>query len=426
MCYWIYFQSIMSVKLSPRGLLMKCVFSSIEEGMRALQAGRMIILVDEHNRENEGDLVIAAEHITADAINFMVRFGRGLICLPMVGEMIDKLQLPMMTCNNGLPFGTAFTVSIEAASGVSTGISAADRAHTIKIAVSQNSSPHDIVTPGHIFPLRAAPRGVLERPGHTEGSVDLVKLAGLTPAAVVCEIMNDDGTMSRNGDLAIFAQTHAMPILKIQDLIDYRMRHEVLVTTAATATLPLKNFGDFTMTVFNSLLDGSEHFALMKPPAVINRVPLVRIHSECVTGDVLGSCKCDCGAQLEQSLAMLAVEGGVLIYLRQEGRGLGLANKLKAYALQEQGFDTVDANIKLGLPIDNRDYAVAYQILNHFGISILRLLTNNPYKVANLEKYGLKISERISLITTPTVENYTYLKTKQTKLGHLLAIAEAP
>lgn len=396
--------------------------ATIEQAIAAIKAGTMIILMDDEDRENEGDLVIAADHITPEAINFMTLYGRGLICLPMANELIDKLQLPMMAQNNKSPYGTAFTISIEAAQGVSTGISAKDRAHTIKVATASQSVPADIISPGHVFPLRARAKGVLERRGQTEGSVDLTRLAGLTPAAVICEIINDDGTMSRREELELFSQKHQIPIVTIQDLLEYRIRHEDLAEPLVTTAIPLEDKGIFNMTVFNNDLDGAEHFALVKPPLFGNRVPLVRIHSECITGDVFGSCKCDCGKQLAHSLSLIAEEGGVLIYLRQEGRGLGLANKLKAYALQEQGLDTVEANVKLGLPIDDRDYAIAYQILKCLGIEALRLLTNNPKKIASIEKYGLKVTQRIPIEMDPTNENMRYLKTKKEKLGHLLSI----
>ncbi|KTD73689.1 bifunctional 3,4-dihydroxy-2-butanone-4-phosphate synthase/GTP cyclohydrolase II [Legionella tucsonensis] len=401
---------------------MKYSLATIEHAVETLKAGKMVILMDDEDRENEGDLVVAAEYATPEAINFMSRHGCGLICLSMADELIDKLQLPMMAQNNKSPYGTAFTVSIEAAEGVSTGISAKDRAQTIKVAINPESGPTDIISPGHVFPLRARKKGVLERQGQTEGSVDLAKLAGLTPAAVICEIINEDGTMSRRDELVSFSKKHNIPLVTIKDLIEYRIRHEVLVNSAASTRIPLQNKGDFNMTVFANELDNAEHFALVKPPVFANRVPLVRIHSECITGDILGSCKCDCGNQLEKSLALIAAEGGVLIYLRQEGRGIGLANKLKAYALQEQGWDTVDANHQLGLPVDSRNYAIAYQILKYFGIDAIRLLTNNPSKIAAVDRYGIKVMERVPLEIEPTKESHRYLKTKKEKLGHLLAI----
>lgn len=401
---------------------MKHSLVTIEQAVETLKAGKMIILMDDEDRENEGDLVIAAEYATPEVINFMSRQGCGLICLSMADELIDKLQLPMMAQKNKSPYGTAFTVSIEAAKGVSTGISAKDRAQTIKIAIDPESGPADIISPGHIFPLRAKKKGVLERPGQTEGSVDLARLAGLTPAAVICEIINEDGTMSRRDELISFSKKYDIPLVTIKDLIEYRIRHEVLVSAAASTRIPLQNKGDFNMTVFANELDNAEHFALVKAPVFANRVPLVRIHSECITGDIFGSCKCDCGKQLEQSLSMIAEEGGVLIYLRQEGRGIGLANKLKAYALQEQGLDTVDANHQLGLPVDSRDYAIAYQVLKYFGLDAIRLLTNNPSKIAAVDRYGVKVTERVPLEIEPTKESHRYLKTKKEKMGHLLAI----
>lgn len=401
---------------------MTYLFASIEKALTELQEGRMVILVDDEDRENEGDLIISAEHATPEAINFMSRFGRGLICLPMADHLIDKLELPMMVNCNRSPYGTAFTVSIEAKTGVSTGISAADRARTVSVAIDPTSGPKDVISPGHVFPLRARAGGVLKRNGQTEGCIDLMRIAGLTEAAVICEIINEDGTMSRRDDLVVFSATHGIPMVTIKDLIDYRIRHESLVEAVATSRIPLQGKGDFTMTVFSNQIDTAEHFSLVKTPVFGNQVPLVRIHSECITGDVFGSCKCDCGSQLQQSLDLIAAEGGILIYLRQEGRGIGLANKLKAYALQEQGYDTVEANQQLGLPVDARDYAVAYQILKHMGVDVIRLLTNNPYKLEAITQYGIKVIERVSLAVEPTLENRTYLKTKKEKLGHILAI----
>lgn len=395
-------------------------FATIEKAIQDIKAGRMVILLDDEDRENEGDLIVAAEFATADVINFMSKYGRGLICLPMSGEYIDKLGLPMMTSHNRSPYRTAFTVSIEAATGVSTGISAQDRARTVQVAVDSASQPTDLISPGHIFPLRANAGGVLKRAGQTEGSVDLAILAGLKPAAVICEIMNDNGSMSRRDDLMAFSKQHDIAMVTIKDLIDYRIKHEKLVTPVANSRVPLRDRGDFMMTVFSNQLDDAEHFAMVKAP--YDQHPLVRIHSECITGDVFGSCKCDCGSQLEQSLDLIAEKGGIFIYLRQEGRGIGLANKLKAYALQEQGYDTVDANLKLGLPADNRNYAIAYQILKHFEVNDIRLLTNNPQKIEAMNQYGITVQERVSLDVNQTLENRAYLKTKQDKMGHLLTI----
>lgn len=399
-------------------------FISIDEAIATLKLGKMLILLDDENRENEGDLVIAAEFATHEAINFMSKHGRGLICLSMEQSMIEALQLPMMTERNRSPYGTAFTVSIEASSGVSTGISARDRARTIEVAISSDSKPHDLISPGHMFPLKAHPKGVLQRQGQTEGSVDLVTLAGLKPAAVICEIINDDGTMSRREQLREFSNEHGIPMVTIKDLIHWRIQHEELVRVAATSRLPLEGLGDFSMSVFENDLDSAEHFVLTKPPKRANIPPLVRIHSECITGDVFGSCKCDCGEQLQESLQLISKQGGVLIYLRQEGRGIGLVNKLRAYALQEEGYDTVEANEKLGLPADGRDYAVAYQILRFLCIDRLRLLTNNPRKVSVLESYGLNIAERIGLSVKLSTENQRYLMTKKQKMGHILNIKE--
>lgn len=399
-------------------------FASIEEAVAAYKAGKMIILMDDEDRENEGDLCIAAQFATPEAINFMATHGRGLICLAMEGAIIDKFNLPMMVAKNGSPFGTAFTVSIEASTGVSTGISAYDRARTIQVAVDPNSKCGDLISPGHIFPLRARDRGVLERGGQTEGSVDLARLGGLTPASVICEIMNTDGTMSRRDTLTFFAKKHGLLMVTIKALLEYRIRNETLIQPQATVNLPMKNYKDFRMTVFSNQLDNSEHFVLIKDSVNKDVPPLVRIHSECITGDVFGSFRCDCGMQLQNSIDRIAQEGGVLIYLRQEGRGIGLANKLKAYELQEKGLDTVDANLKLGLPVDKRDYAMAYQILRHLKVDSIRLLTNNPSKIEDLEKYGIKVVERISAQMPPTMENHFYLKTKKDRLGHFLNLGE--
>ncbi|MDF1677198.1 MAG: GTP cyclohydrolase II [Legionellaceae bacterium] len=401
---------------------MTSFFSSVEEALLRLRSGQMIILTDDESRENEGDLVFAAEYATPEAINFMTRFGRGLICLPMAGHLIDKLDLPMMTARNRSPYGTGFTVSIEASSGVSTGISANDRAHTIQVAIADETTPKDIISPGHMFPLRARPGGVFERQGQTEGSIDLMQLAGLKPAAVICEIINEDGTMSRRDDLQRFSEEHHIPMVSVRDVMDYRVQRESLVEAVATSRIPLRTHGDFTMTSFQNQIDTAEHFTLVKGPFDVNASPLVRIHSECITGDVFGSTRCDCGGQLEASLAEIAKEGGVLVYLRQEGRGIGLTNKLKAYALQEKGLDTVEANVHLGLPVDSRDYAVAFQLLRHLGLKQVRLLTNNPTKVEALERYGMAVIERISLTVSETPENRAYLRTKREKMGHFLEL----
>lgn len=399
-------------------------FSTIEHAIATLKKGGMIILVDNENRENEGDLVIAADHITTDAINFMSEFGRGLVCLPLAKSIVEKLALPLMTTDNGSTHKTAFTVSIEAAQDIGSGISASDKVKTIKTAIASHSCAKDIISPGHIFPLCAEEAGVLRRAGHTEASVDLMRLAGLTEAAVICEILNKQGAVSKRDELIALSKEHALPLVRIDDLLHYRIQNECLIEAQAASTLPLDKHGDFRMTVFSNQLDKAEHFILVKPPVDVNQVPLVRIHSECITGDVFKSGKCDCGSQLEQSLHSLAEQGGVLIYLRQEGRGIGLSGKLRAYMLQEQGLDTVEANEKLGFLPDNRNYAIAFQILKYLGIEELRLLTNNPRKVEALEKYGLVISERLSLIIPPSSSNHYYLKTKQKKLGHLLEINE--
>lgn len=400
---------------------MSIVFTAIPEAIKAIAAGKMIILVDDEHRENEGDLVIAADFASPEAINFMSKYGRGLICLPMASQMVERLGIPMMVTHNRSPYGTAFTVSIEAANGVSTGISANDRAQTIKVAIAPQTTPMDIVVPGHIFPLKARDEGVLVRPGQTEGSVDLARLAGLTPAAVICEIINEDGSMSRRDDLVRFAKTHDLAIVSIRDLIEYRLQHETIVKATAQSRLPIRELGDFDMTVFDNPIDKQEHFCLVKSFQP-GKAPLVRVHSECLTGEVLGSAKCDCGAQLQNSLKMIAQEGGVLIYLRQEGRGIGLTNKIKAYALQDKGLDTIEANEQLGLPVDARDYAMAYQILKHLNIGQIRLITNNPLKIEGLTKLGVSVVEQVPMITGVCAHNKDYLHTKKQKLGHHLSL----
>lgn len=391
-----------------------------EEAIEDFKQGKMIILADDEDRENEGDLTIAAEFITPEIINFMAKYGRGLICLPMTNEMADKLELPLMTQRNGSKFGTNFTVSIEAREGVTTGISAFDRAHTILTAVNPNSKARDIVTPGHIFPLRANNGGVLIRAGQTEGSVDLAKLAGLTPAAVICEIMNEDGTMSRMPDLEKFSKEHDIKIATIKDLIQYRLKKgQVAVKRAAEASMPTA-FGDFRIIAYENSLDNQTHIALVKGDVTTPEPVLVRVHSECLTGDVFASMRCDCGGQLHSAMAQIEKEGrGIILYMRQEGRGIGLANKIKAYALQDKGLDTVEANNMLGFKADLRDYGLGAQILVDLGVSKLRILTNNPKKIIGLEGYGLEIVERIPLELLPSPYNEKYLQTKKEKLGHL-------
>ncbi|HNV65036.1 MAG TPA: bifunctional 3,4-dihydroxy-2-butanone-4-phosphate synthase/GTP cyclohydrolase II [Smithellaceae bacterium] len=397
--------------------------SKITEAIEDIRNGKMIILVDDEDRENEGDLCMAAQFVSAQTINFMARNGRGLICLTLSEEIADKLNLKPMVQENKARFGTAFTVSIEARDGVTTGISAADRATTIRAAVNPEAKPEDLVSPGHVFPIRARRGGVLVRTGQTEGSVDLCRLAGLTPAGVICEIMKDDGTMARMPDLQIFAREYKLKIVTIADLIDYRLQNESLIRRVAEATIPTSYGGEFKVIVYENDVDDFQHIALVKGEISKEDEVLVRVHSECLTGDVFASARCDCGDQLHRAMEMVNQEGkGVIVYMRQEGRGIGLVNKIKAYALQENGHDTVEANIALGFKPDLRDYGIGAQILVDLGVHKMRLMTNNPKKIVGLEGYGIEITQRVPLEIHPNENNIKYMKTKQKKMGHLLKI----
>ncbi len=400
------------------------MLANISEAIEDIKAGKFIIIVDDETRENEGDLAIAAEKVTPKAINFMAKQARGLICLPIIGQRLDELKIPMMVQENTSTHKTAFTISIEAKNKVSTGISAFDRAETIKTVISPTTVSDDLVFPGHVFPIRAKDGGALARAGHTEAIVDLARMAGLFPAGVICEIMDEDGSMARLPQLEIIASKHNLKIISISDLITYRRRYEKMVKKITEAKLPTK-FGEFTVMAYRSSIDKTEHVAMVKGDVSGNEPVLVRVHSECLTGDVFKSFRCDCGEQLELAMHRINEEGrGVFLYMRQEGRGIGLHNKLKAYALQDQGMDTVEANIALGFPADLRDYGIGAQILADIGLHNIKLLTNNPKKIIGLESYGLKVVETVPLLATPNSYNIRYLETKKNKLGHILDMEE--
>jgi 3,4-dihydroxy 2-butanone 4-phosphate synthase/GTP cyclohydrolase II len=394
--------------------------ASIPEAIEDIKAGRFVIVVDDEDRENEGDFIMAAEKVTPEAINFMAVHGRGLICMPVTGGRLDELKIPMMASNNTAKLGTAFTVSVEAREGTSTGISAADRARTVRAIIDPKTKPEDLLMPGHMFPLRARDGGVLVRAGQTEATVDLARLAGLYPAGVCCEIMNEDGTMARLPQLEELARKFGIKIISVADLIAYRRRHEKLVHRVAEARLPTR-FGEFTTIAYKSDVDPNEHVALVMGDIATGEPILVRAHSECLTGDVFRSMRCDCGEQLDKAMEMIAEEGrGVIIYLRQEGRGIGFHNKIRAYALQDEGLDTVEANISLGFPADKRDYGIGAQIMADLGLHDIRLMTNNPKKVIGLESYGLRVIETVPIACTPNPHNIKYLQTKRDKMGHTL------
>jgi 3,4-dihydroxy 2-butanone 4-phosphate synthase / GTP cyclohydrolase II len=396
------------------------MLADIKEAIEDIRAGKFVIIIDDATRENEGDLAIAADRVTAESINFMAMNARGLICLPIIGERLDELKIPMMVQDNTSKNKTAFTISIEAKSKISTGISAFDRAQTIRTVLNPGTIADDIARPGHVFPIRARQGGVLARAGHTEAIVDLTRMAGLYPAGVICEIMNEDGTMARLPELEIMASKYNLKIITIADLITYRRRHERLIQKIAEARLPTK-FGEFTIMAYQSSVDKAEHVVLVKGDILSDKPVLVRVHSECLTGDVFGSLRCDCGEQIELAMQRINEEGrGVFLYMRQEGRGIGLHNKLRAYALQDHGMDTVEANIALGFQADLRDYGIGAQILADIGLHNIILLTNNPKKIVGLESYGLKVVKTVALVATPNAYNIRYLETKREKLGHFL------
>ncbi|MFP4225588.1 MAG: bifunctional 3,4-dihydroxy-2-butanone-4-phosphate synthase/GTP cyclohydrolase II [Desulfobacterales bacterium] len=400
---------------------------SVEEAIKEIRDRKMVILVDDEDRENEGDLTMAAEAVTPEAINFMAKYGRGLVCLAMTPDRIEALNLPMMVSNNTSRFQTGFTVSIEARHGVTTGISAADRATTIQAAIADDAKPEDLVRPGHVFPLRARRGGVIVRTGQTEGSVDLARLAGLKPAAVICEIMDEDGTMARMPTLEKFSEEHGIGICTIEKLIEYRMRTESFVHKAVEATVPTAHAGTFKVIVYENDMEDLQHIALIKGEIDSEKPILVRVHSECLTGDIFGSMRCDCGDQLHKSMEMMDEEGsGVLLYVRQEGRGIGLVNKLKAYVLQDQGYDTVEANEKLGFKADLRDYGIGAQVLADLGVRKMRLITNNPKKIVGLEGYGLSVVEQVPIEIAPNEYNRCYLECKRLKMGHYLNLDTTP
>ena len=398
--------------------------ATIPEAIEDIKAGKFVIVVDDEDRENEGDLVMAAEKVTPEAINFMAKYARGLICMPMTGERLDFLHIPMQSSNNTSHFGTAFTISVEAKYGTTTGISAADRACTVQTLVNPKTKPEEIAMPGHMFPLRARDGGVLVRVGQTEATVDLARMAGFKPAGVCCEIMNDDGTMARLPQLEVFAKKHGLKIISVAELVTYRYRHERLVTRVTEAQLPTK-FGDFKIIAYRSNTDPTEHVAVVMGNVNTDEPVLVRVHSQCLTGDVFHSMRCDCGEQIDIAMKRIAEEGrGVVVYMRQEGRGIGLHNKLKAYALQDKGMDTVEANLALGFKADQRDYGVGAQILADLGVHKMRLMTNNPKKMSGLAGYGLEIIEQLPITTKPNQHNKRYLQTKKEKMGHLLSIID--